>query len=415
MKNKSPGKRRTLWIAVLIITVVLVGFRLMLPSIVLRVVNQKLTKIDGYKGSVSGVDVFLIAGSYTIKDIKLEKTGGGIAVPFFTAKAMDLSVEWTALFKGEVVGEIEVKDPVLNYVKGPTEATTQTSINNDWIQVVNDLVPLRINRFEVTGGSICYHDFHSTPRVEVVLDDVHILATNLINADDKGTLLPATVYGSGKLYEGSITLNIRLNPFNETPVFDMNAEISTTSLKNLNDLFKAYSRINVQKGTFSLYTEAAARENKIVGYAKPILKDMDVLPLNEGAALNRIRQDTAGIVAWVFRDQPGNQSAAQIKFEGNIKQPHASNWSMIGETLQSAFLKALIAPVENSIAARLTGNGRKRNKDSAAVASKGETKEEKKKNSFIKRLFGKKDDKERKKEGSNKKDEDDKDKKEHRR
>lgn len=382
------------------VLIILVTFRLFLPTIVLRVVNQKLAAIDGYDGSVRGIDIFLLAGSYTIKDLELNKTGGKVPVPFFTARAIALSVEWKALFKGEIVGEIEVEGPELNYVKGPTKATTQTSIDKDWTEVVDELMPLRINRFEVTHGSIHYRDFHSTPRVDMALGNVYVLATNLTNADDKGTLLPATVYGTGTLYEGNVTLNMRLNPLNKTPLFDMNAALTTMNLKNLNDFLKAYGKFDVQKGTFSLYAEAAARKNRIVGYAKPVIKDIDVLDLNEkGNAINNVWEGAVGLVAWVFKNHPKDQLATQVKFEGSMNQPDVSVWNVIGETLQNAFIKALIPSIENSISITSVGDDKrdKKKKSTGDIAFKTkDDSKEKKKDGFLKRIFKKKEGKEKK-------------------
>ena len=73
---------------------VLIVIRILLPYIVLKVVNNKLAELDGYTGHVRDIDLALIVGSYKIKDIKLEKTGGKIPVPFFAAEVIDLSVEW---------------------------------------------------------------------------------------------------------------------------------------------------------------------------------------------------------------------------------------------------------------------------------------------------------------------------------
>lgn len=398
MKTTSPKKRRTVWIILGVILVLLITFRLFLPTIVLRIVNQKLAAIEGYEGSVKDIDIFLLAGSYTIKDLELNKTGGKIPVPFFSAQAIELSVEWKALFKGEIVGEIEVRGPQLNYVKGPTKATTQTSIDKDWTEVVDELMPLRINRFEVNQGSIHYRDFHSAPRVDMALGNVYLLATNLTNADDKGTLLPATVYGSGTLYEGNVTLNMRLNPLNKTPLFDMNAELTTMNLQNFNDFLKAYGKFDVQKGTLSLYAEAAARENKISGYAKPVIKDIDVMSLKEeGNVLNKVWEGAVGIVAWVFKNHPKDQLATQIRFEGSMNKPDLNIWNIIGETLQNAFIKALMPSLENSISITSVDDKKDKKKSKAGdVAFKEDPKKEKK--GFLKRIFKKKDEKEKKKE-----------------
>lgn len=393
-KNK-PKKRRTFLIIAISLIVLLVAFRLWLPYLVLDKVNEQLGRIEGYNGSVKDIDIFLLAGSYTIKDIELNKTGGKIPVPFFAAKAIELSVEWKALFNGEVVGEIEVEQPVLNYVKGPTKATTQTSIDKSWTDVVDELMPLRINRFAVNNGNIHYLDFHSSPKVDVPMTGVQIVATNLTNSEDKETMLPSTVQASASLYEGDVKLSMRLNPLNKIPAFDMNAELTSMNLTNLNDFLKAYGNFDVQKGTFSLYAEAATRDNKIVGYAKPIIKDMDVVEWKkeEGNVLQTAWETVVEVVAWVFKNHPKDQIATQVQFEGSYKNPDVNTWTIVGEVLQNAFIKALIPSLENSVSIRKV-NDEKKKPSSGAIkfADKNDTK--KKKGGFLKRLF-KKDDKDK--------------------
>ena len=162
--SKSKGRKRLrIKKILLVLIVVLIVIRILLPYIVLKVVNNKLAELDGYTGHVRDIDLALIVGSYKIKDIKLEKTGGKIPVPFFAAEVIDLSVEWKALFKGGLVGEIEVRRPILNFVKGPTEETSQTKIDKEWQDIVNELMPLKLNRFEIVEGEIHYLDYYSSP------------------------------------------------------------------------------------------------------------------------------------------------------------------------------------------------------------------------------------------------------------
>src|SRR6187401_2948962 len=104
---KPVSRKRKIWYIILgSILVILIAFRIALPYILLKFVNRELTMIDGFYGHVDDIDVALIRGAYTIKDIRLDKTGGKIPVPFFAAKTIDLSIEWRAIFEGAIVGEI---------------------------------------------------------------------------------------------------------------------------------------------------------------------------------------------------------------------------------------------------------------------------------------------------------------------
>ena len=275
-----------------------------------------------------------------------------LPVPFFAAEVIDLSVEWKALFKGGLVGEIEVRRPILNFVKGPTEETSQTKIDKEWQDIVNELMPLKLNRFEIVEGEIHYLDYYSSPKVDVFTSNIYILAENLSNVTDSTNLLPSTVTGSAEIYGGKAKLNMKLDALNKTPTFDMNAEMIGLNLVEVNDFLKAYGKFDVQKGSFGVYTEAAAKDGKIIGYTKPIIKDLDVIEWKdekEDPLGQKLLESVIGLGGWIFKNKSEDQVATEIEFEGELKDPAINVWSIIGETLRNAFIEALYPSLEHTI------------------------------------------------------------------
>lgn len=350
-KQKLPagkGKVRRKLVILLVIIVLFAAFRLLLPSIVLRVVNKKLANLDGYTGHVYDIDIFLMAGSYTLRDLQVVKTGGKVPVPFLIAQRVDFSVEWKALFKGGIVGEIEVEKAELNFVKGPTEATSQTQAPKHWTQTVDDLMPLRINRFEIRDSEVHYRDFYSKPKVDVRMKQVHILVSNLTNVTESNDLLPSTASGTADMYGGALTVNMKLNPLSDIPTFDINAEMKNLDLVDINDFLMAYGNFEVRKGVLNVYTEAAANKNRIKGYVKPIIKDLDVIQ-GKGTFVQVVWEAVVGTSAWLFKNHRKDQLATQIEFEGDLKKPDIDIFSILGETLRNAFIQAIHPAIENSI------------------------------------------------------------------
>ena len=349
---KPVSRKRKIWYIILgSILVILIAFRIALPYILLKFVNRELTMIDGYYGHVDDIDVALIRGAYTIKDIRLDKTGGKIPVPFFAAKTIDLSIEWRAIFEGAIVGEIVVEQPKLNFVKGPTKQTTQTKIDKDWTQVVDTLLPLKLNRLEINEGEIHYIDFHSSPKVDIFAKNVQILAQNLSNAKDQKEVLPSTAKASADVYGGNAILNMKLDPLNQKTTFDANAELKNLDLTKLNDFLKAYGNFDVSKGNLSLYTEAAAKDNKLAGYVKPMVKDLKVLDpkKDDDNPIQFVWEAIVSGVTWVFKNHPKDQLATKVEFTGNLKDPDTNTWEIIGQVLRNAFIQALYPSLENEI------------------------------------------------------------------
>lgn len=351
MQKRKISRKKKLLILFGSILIVLIAARLVLPYFVLRWVNRELARIDGYRGHVEDIDIALIRGAYTIKKITLDKTGGKIPVPFFSADAIDLSVEWKAIFDGAFVGEIVVDRPKLNFVKGPSETTSQTKVDKDWIDVVDNLMPLKLNRLEINNGEIHYRDFHSSPKVDIYSKNIQVLAENLNNSKDKKELLPSTVRANADVYGGKANLYMKLDPLNRQTTFDANAELTNLQLTELNDFLKAYGNFDVSSGSLSLYTEVAAKQDRIAGYTKPIIKDLKVINWKEDKdkPLKLLWEGLLEGVAFIFKNHPKDQIATKAEFEGNIDNPDTNTWEIIGQVLRNAFIEALYPSLENEV------------------------------------------------------------------
>ena len=57
----------------------------------------------------------------------------------------------------------------------------------DWTKPIKELMPLQINRLEINNGSIFFYDFTTKPKVDIHVDSLQLLATNLNNADKQNS------------------------------------------------------------------------------------------------------------------------------------------------------------------------------------------------------------------------------------
>jgi hypothetical protein len=298
------------------------------------------------------VDISLIRGAYVIENVNLLKTGGKVPVPFFSAKRIDLSVQWGALFEGSVVGEIELESPKMNFVAGEDKKTSQTGVDDSWTDKVKELFPLRINRFQINSGEIHYRDFQSDPQVDIFLQNINAAAENLTNSKDISKDLMATINATGNaMGSGKFRLHADINPFEQSPTFNLDAELKNIDLSKLNNFIKAYGKFDVESGTFELFTELAASGGKFEGYLKPMFKDMKVLSLEEDSSnpLELFWEAIVGAVSGLFENKSEDQLAARIPLSGNFEDPDANIWSTIGSVLENAFIRALIPNIEGSV------------------------------------------------------------------
>src|SRR4051812_22878047 len=208
---KAIYRSKLLWLVIILAAGVLV-VRAMLPIWVRNYVNQKLSEIEGYRGHVADIDIHLWRGAYTMHGVEVKKVDGNVPVPFFAAPAVDLSVQWGELFHGAIVGEINFERPKMNFVNSKNESNTQVGVDKPWTEKIRELFPVKINRFTVNEGEVHYRDFSRTPKVDVVIDRVDMVATNLTNSLKLSKSLHADVEIKGRpLRDGTLATNINLD------------------------------------------------------------------------------------------------------------------------------------------------------------------------------------------------------------
>ncbi len=349
--KRSLGKKGKI---ILTILTVLIVIRLILPYVILHFVNKRLAALDGYYGHVEDINLALIRGAYVINDVYIDKVDDkkNESTPFFSSAKIDLSVEWSAIFEGKIVGEVEFDEPVLKYTMHKTVGKKAPDDTTNFLQLVKDFMPMRINRFTVNNGEVHYIDKSGSPDVDLLVSALNLEGRGLTNnPDDKGITLSASIDMTGNLYDGTIEVNTKLDPLNDSPTFDLNGKLSKTNLTHLNNFFQAYANFDVKKGTMSLYTEIAAKDGKFKGYVKPLLKDLDIVEFNkeEGSVGQIAWEAFVGGVAEIFENQPKDQFATKVMLEGKFSKPDVAVFDAIISVLKNAFIKAIEPSLENTI------------------------------------------------------------------
>ena len=337
------------------IIVVLVAFRLTLPFLVTRYVNKVLSELPGYRGEIDGVAIHLLRGAYQIDSLKIFKVDGHKQIPFINIPVADLSVEWEALFDGEVVGEIHFEKPVLNFIagkKGNEAAGEQTGKDVDWTAHVRKLMPLKINRLTIKGGTVAFYDFTTKPKVDLFLRHVHLDAQNLSNAKDQEELLPSRVFLQARsIGNGLLSVYMKINVLKQTPDLDMDMKFENVDLRALNDFFGAYAQIDVEKGRFNLYAEVAVKDGQISGYVKPLLNNLKVVDWKEDKKkpVQLVWESIAGVFVELFENQPKNQFATRVPLTGQIASVKSGFWPALWNIFRNAFVDAFERNTDNTI------------------------------------------------------------------
>ncbi|UJR78159.1 DUF748 domain-containing protein [Sandaracinus amylolyticus] len=327
----------------LALVVLLIAARIALPYVVEHVLNERLARLEGYHGHIDDVDMALWRGAYRIEGLRIVKTGGEQPEPFFTAPVIDISVEWESLLDGKVVAEIELMRPVLNFIVAGGGAQAQTGEENDWRATVDDLVPLTINRFVVREGEVHYRDYGARPPVDLRADRMQVLARGLSNVRREREELPASVHLESRVQRsGSLTVDARLDPWQEQPTFNLSLRMRDLPARELNPMMRAYAGVDAEGGTTFLYSEIRAREGRFGGYVKPMAEGLSLFELDEeGDFFDVLGDAIVQLVAEVFENQGEDRLAIEVPVSGTFESPDVDPWAVVGSVLRNAFVEAI--------------------------------------------------------------------------
>lgn len=343
-------------LAVAAVAVVLIGVRVALPTVIQDYVNDKLDESPSYDGSVGDIDLSLIRGAYRIDDIAIIKTEGDVPVPLFAAEHVEFSVLWSALLKGAVVAEAEVSRAAVNIVDGASEESRQTGTDGQWLTLLDELVPLRIDRVEVRDSELHFRNFESDPVVDVFLSRINGVASNLSNSEDLTETMVATVNATALAMEDSeVTLMVSFDPTPVEPTFDLDLRLLGLPIVSLDSVIDAYAPFDVEGGTLDVVAEMAAADGRLEGYVKPIIHNLDVFKWQEDVErdgdnpLVVVWESFVGFIGEILQNQPTGQLATNVPISGDLDSPDTSVLVAVANILRNAFIEAFQANFENTV------------------------------------------------------------------
>jgi len=339
------------WYIVILIAVLL-GIRVALPYIIKDYLNRTLNSLEGYTGEVQDVDLNLYRGAYKIHEIRILKTKGEVPVPFVKVKKMDLSIHWRAIFNGALVGEIVLFNPIINFAVAQEGEIKQDGAQTNWTKPLTELMPLHINRFEVKDGRIAYHNFTTSPEVNVFVDSLQLLATNLSNVKNTKKALPSNLKVIGtSVGNGKLNIEADMDILQEIPQLDLTFKFENAELFDFNDFIKAHTYADIEEGLLSVYAEIIIKNKQITGYIKPIIENLDILNWDEeeGDFLHKSWEAIAAGLGEIFENQAKEQNATEIPIKGKIKHADVDVWKTVWNVFKNAFVEAFSKQVDGKI------------------------------------------------------------------
>jgi len=346
-----------LWyIIVAIIVLSVIVLRLALPGIVKNYVNKKLNELPGYTGHVDDIDIHLLRGAYVIQGLLLKKKTDPEQYPFLKIKQTDLALEWGALFKGRLTGIVQLDQPVINILT--TESIDKEPSKDSWTKTVKALMPMKINKLEVTDGRFDYRDLNKKPNTDLHIEKMHLTAANLANVQKAADPLPSQVSLTGiSIGDGKLKLDAKVNVLKDIPDFDTGMLLTGANLLALNGFFEANAKMDIERGGIDIFSKLKLKDGEMDGYIKPFIKDLKVLDVKKdikkkGGVLRVVKKALVGLFAKAVTNPKTKKIATVIPIKGNVKDLKTSGWATFVGILKNAFVQAFHESLTNELKAK---------------------------------------------------------------
>ncbi|HKZ09704.1 MAG TPA: DUF748 domain-containing protein [Rhodanobacteraceae bacterium] len=336
------------------VVVALIGLRIALPSIVRHALNQRMDHMGDYHGHVEDVDLSLWRGAYGLDGLKIVKLSGKVPVPLLQTPHMDIHLSWRALIHGAIRASVEFDRPVLNFVDGNSGAGSQAGTGVDWRAQLQHLIPIRLDEVKVDDGTVTFRNFVSSPRVDIKAIRVNAVVTNLTNADRSGGRRVADMHATAQvLGEAPLETSASFDPLGNAVDFTFKLRILHIDLTKLNDLARAYAKLDFASGNGDFVMELNARDGRLDGYAKPLFHDMQIFSWKQDV---KDEHENPFEVAWqalaqgitsIFTNHKKDQFATRVPISGSIDDKKIGTWRAIVNVLHNAFVKAYTPQLEN--------------------------------------------------------------------
>lgn len=353
--STSVHTHRKWLLALGIVVALLVAARLALEPILLDYANSKLNALNSYQGHIDDLDLSLLRGGYNIKGIEIVKTGAGQPVPFFKGDRIEATVEWHSLLRGRLVAEADLFRPQVNLVEAQSEQKSQLGKEVNWVDQFKQLFPFRFNTVRVHDGAVTFRAPGIQTKDALKAQHIEGYLANLTNvADSAKETFAGFEFTANVLDGGSAKVAGGIDPLAIKPTFDLNLTVKNVQLPQVNPWLTRFIKADAEGGEFELYTELAAADGRFKGYAKPVMRDVNIYSSSEPEKnpLKRLWEGIIDVAAKILENHKEDQIAARIPISGTIEHPDTNLLATIGSVMHNAFVAAFARSLEGSISVR---------------------------------------------------------------
>jgi len=374
-RPRKPWYRRWLFWIPLALIVIATAVRIVMTPLATKMARDSLQSMPGFKGSFRELSIRTLTTSVIIEGLSLDRDPpADPGKPFITMEKVQLTLFWRELFKGQIVGSAKILKPKFHIVIPPSPAEAKEEGKSrpppppdvpDLAKTLGDVIPVRIDRVEIQDGEMVVVDAGAEGLPDIRIGNLEMTIENIETGTQLGSGRP-TVFAARALVEksGQLAMFYTADLLAKSLTFGGKAKLEGLKLAEINDFLAARSGLRVEKGTFDVYTAFTGSRGKFVGGVKPLLKGVDMEPV-ESDILSGLKEALIDNAISLFSDEvPGRKAvAALIPIRGEITSPSPQLLPTILSIVRNAFVEGLASGFQNlpppasnrSILSRVTG------------------------------------------------------------
>lgn len=261
--------RKRIYIPIILL-VLLVGVRIVLEPVLLKVANDKAKTVNPvFEGHIDDLDLAILRGGLLLENVTAKIKDGD--KEFLQVEDVLVDLSWKSLFKGDIKFDVLVDGMKMQVTKSLLAAVKKLPEEKEKKEL-----PFEISSIDIEDSSVAFPEFPGlNKQQQFTVNNIHGWLTGF--SGQKGSDLGQYEIFAGLSKKDDVKITGNFDISKETPRWDMNAKITKFDLASGNNALTKLVPMNFKKGTLDLYSEVKSEEGKIYGYVKPFLNDVEFM------------------------------------------------------------------------------------------------------------------------------------------
>lgn len=336
----KPVYRRAWFWALVALVVLVVAVRIALNPLAARFTQQALDQLEDHRGKFESVRVSIFPLTYTIRELnvrQLEADPG--RDPVLYVKKLTVRVPWRKLLSFQLVAVATVDEPKASLKLGLTEppkpkgakerAPKKPPEELDLGKTLSDIVPFRIDRFEVREGELDLIDATVAAAPVLWVKDIALVVENITSRRAMDEEAPLSLTMKALVSKtGVLTVLAHADLLAKKPAFTGQAQLTGLELSTLHEWTKVRAGVSA-KGDVDVFANFNSAEGVLSGDVKVMLDGAKLEPAT-GQVDDLLKASFGQLAINVLGDSDkDNRIATTLPIRGELTDPSPQIWPTI--------------------------------------------------------------------------------------